>query len=62
MNRKLGLRKETLSELTPGELTEVVGGTSGTCVTYTVLPTGCWCTGIYPSLNVDCPITGRVCR
>lgn len=60
-NRSLVLRKETLSELTPAEMTAVVGGTSDTCVTFTILITGCMCTGMYPSLNIDCP-TGRACR
>lgn len=62
MKKKLGLRKETLTELTQGELTGVVGGTSDACVTFTKIPTGCTCTGMYPSLNIDCPITGRNCR
>ncbi len=60
MSRRLSLRKETLSELSRGELAEVVGGTSATCVTYTVVVTGCMCSGMYPSLNIDC--TGRACR
>ena len=56
MDRKLSLRKETLTELSPGELADVVGGTSDACITYTVLITGCMCTGMYPSLNIDCKI------
>lgn len=61
-DRKLVLRKETLSELDPSELAGVVGGTSGTCVTYSIVLTGCMCSGMYPSLNMDCPVTGRYCQ
>lgn len=63
MKRGLRLRKETLAELAPAELAElgdVVGGTSAGCVTFTLLLTGCMCSGMWPSLNVDCA-TGRVC-
>jgi len=62
VRRGLRLHKETLTELSAGELAEVNGG-SDTCITYTVIPTGCVCSGIYPSLNVDCNIavTGRAC-
>lgn len=56
-HRTLVLRKETLTELASDELSSIVGGTSNDCVTYTKIPTGCICTGIYPSLNVDCPVT-----
>lgn len=56
MNRRLSLHKETLTELAPAELAEVAGGTSGSCVTYTYVVTGCMCSGMYPSLNVDCKI------
>ena len=55
-NRKLALRKESLTELATDELSEVAGG-SDACVTYTYVVTGCMCTGMYPSLNVDCPAT-----
>jgi hypothetical protein len=55
-SRKLVLRKETLTQLDTGELAGVVGG-SAQCVTYTVVPTGCMCTGAYPSLNIDCSAT-----
>ena len=55
-NRKLVLRKDTLTELATDELSEVVGG-SDACVTFTVVITGCMCTGMYPSINVDCPAT-----
>jgi hypothetical protein len=55
-SRKLVLRKETLTELASEELAGVAGG-SHQCVTYTVVPTGCNCTGIWPSLNVDCDTT-----
>lgn len=61
-NRKLVLRKETLSELDTDDLGRVVGGTSGACVTYSIVLTGCMCSGMYPSLNVDCPLTGRYCN
>lgn len=54
MRRGLRLRKETLTELAPAELAEVAGGTSGGCVTYTYVLTGCMCSGMYPSLNIDC--------
>jgi hypothetical protein len=52
--RSLRLRKETLAELGTDDLAAVAGAGSTSCVTYTVVPTGCWCTGIYPSLNVPC--------
>ena len=55
-NRKLVLRKESLTELASDDLSGVVGA-SHECVTYTKIPTGCICTGIWPSLNVDCPVT-----
>lgn len=61
MNRRLTLHRETLTELTQGELGEVVGGTSDHCVTYSLLLTGCMCSGMYPSLNIDCTLTPR-CR
>jgi len=32
-----------------------VAGGSHHCVTFTVVPTGCNCSGGYPSLNIDCP-------
>jgi hypothetical protein len=54
--RALVLRKESLTELATDELSEVAGG-SHTCVTHSILLTGCMCTGIYPSINVDCPAT-----
>lgn len=54
MARRLRLRKETLTELDAGTLASVAGG-SQACVTYSVVVTGCWCSGMYPSLNVDCP-------
>ena len=57
--RKLSLRKETLTELSTGELHLVAAG-SNTCLTYTLLPTGCACTGRYPSLNEPCPTTNTV--
>lgn len=60
-NRKLVLRKETLTELDTSDLASVAGGTSATCITYSVLVTGCWCSGMYPSLNIDCP-TGHRCQ
>ena len=53
-SRKLVLRKETLTALDTDELSAVVGA-SHQCVTYTVIVTGCVCTGMYPSLNIDCP-------
>ena len=52
--RTLSLRKETLTELATSELESVAGG-SHHCVTFTVVPTGCNCSGGYPSLNIDCP-------
>jgi hypothetical protein len=55
-SRTLVLRKETLTELATEELAAVVGA-SAYCVGYTKLPTGCNCTGMWPSLNVDCPTT-----
>lgn len=55
-SRNLVLRKETLSELATEELAGVVGG-SHQCVTFTIIPTGCNCSGAYPSLNIDCPVT-----
>ena len=60
-SRKLVLRKETLSELATDELESVAGGTySDTCVTYTIVPTGCMCTGAYPSLNMNCNLTPAI--
>lgn len=53
-SRKLVLRKETLTELATPELAAVAGG-SHHCVTFTVVPSGCNCSGAYPSLNMDCP-------
>ena len=63
MKRGLRLHRETLTELSAGELADVAGGTSGTCVTFTIVITGCMCSGMYPSLNIDCNIavTGRAC-
>ena len=58
--RTLALRKETLVALDTDELSSVVGG-SHQCVTYSVLVTGCFCTGIFPSLNVDCPSVNLNC-
>ncbi|HWL37871.1 MAG TPA: class I lanthipeptide [Frankiaceae bacterium] len=58
--RTLSLRKETLSVLNTDELSSVVGA-SHQCVTYTKLVTGCVCTGIFPSLNVDCPSVDLNC-
>lgn len=53
-SRSLVLRKETLTELATEELAGVAGG-SHDCVTFSVVLTGCMCTGPYPSLNLDCP-------
>jgi hypothetical protein len=53
MSRTLVLRKESLTELATDELAAVAGA-SHHCVTYSVVPTGCICTGPYPSLNIDC--------
>jgi hypothetical protein len=53
VTRRLRLRKETLTELNADALSWVAGGSQG-CVTYTIVVTGCWCSGAYPSLNVDC--------
>lgn len=58
--RPLVLRKETLTPLDTDELSAVAGG-SHQCVTYTVVPTGCGCSGIWPSLNVDCPSVNLNC-
>ena len=55
-NRTLVLRKESLTELATDELSGVAGA-SNYCVAYTVLVTGCMCTGMYPSINIDCPAT-----
>ena len=52
---KLVLRKENLTALDTDELAAVVGG-SHQCVTYSKVVTGCVCSGIWPSLNVDCPV------
>ena len=61
--RTLVLRKETLTELGTEALSAVVGAGSNGCVTYTVAPTGCDCTGIWPSLNVPCNVSviAKVC-
>ncbi len=55
--RTLVLRKETLTELGTDALSAVVGAGSDSCVTYTVAPTGCNCSGIWPSLNVPCTVS-----
>lgn len=49
MKRALSLKKETLAELTAGELALVAGGASKICVqdTFTCL------TGVYPTLPVQ---------
>ncbi|HVF20888.1 MAG TPA: class I lanthipeptide [Mycobacteriales bacterium] len=60
-SRKLVLRKETLSELDTDELGRVVGA-SDACVTFTIVLTGCQCSGIYPSLNVNCPTLDPRCQ
>lgn len=52
MKRTLTLRRETLTELGTDDLTRIVGGGS---LTYTILPSGCKCTGWNPSLNAPCP-------
>jgi hypothetical protein len=56
MRRTLSLRKETLTALDTDELAAVAGG-SQACVTFTIVPTGCHCTGAYQSINIDCPTT-----
>jgi hypothetical protein len=55
-SRRLVLRKETLTALDTDDLRSVAGG-SHQCIGYTVVPTGCMCTGPYPSLNLDCTAT-----
>jgi hypothetical protein len=52
MKRTLTLKKESLTELTQGELTSVVGGTT------TVVPTR----GCPISLGLPVCITGAVCN
>ena len=60
-SRKLVLRREALTELSSNDLGAVaaaaVAAGSGSCFTYTVIPTGCNCTGMYPSLNDPCHST-----
>jgi hypothetical protein len=70
--RTLRLRHETLADLTTDELAVLAGGSPtqacidlrtvycDTTVTFTVVITGCQCTAMVPSLNIECP-TGRVC-
>lgn len=53
-SRRLILRKETLTELSTDELRAVAGADPHTVVTYTYVPTGCMCTGMWPSLNIPC--------
>ena len=62
MNRKLSLRQEALADLSTDELGSVAGASGTPCqvgtvrcqTTFTVVPTGCMCTGYYPSLNAPC--------
>ncbi len=59
--RKLTLRKDTLTELTTGDLRLVAGASGDVCylsdgcvnLTESCLPT-CGCTGHYPSINARC--------
>ena len=59
-SRKLALRSEALSDLRPDELRSVAGaGTVKTVYcdsvfTYSVLVTGCLCSGMWLSLNMRC--------
>jgi hypothetical protein len=50
-NRKLNLRREVLTELTPGELTKVVGGATDGCNSYGC-PVSYTCNDSY-----TCPVT-----
>ena len=63
MIRKLSLRQESLADLTTDELGSVAGASGLPCnivqsvrcqTTYTIVLTGCQCTGYYPSLNAPC--------
>jgi hypothetical protein len=59
--RKLTLQKEIVAELTADELSQVAGASHG-CVTYSIVVSGCHCTGYYPSLNADCPTFDWRCQ
>ncbi len=57
-SRKLTLRTEHLSELTPDELQSVAGASGAVCdLTDWCIPTQA-CTGYYPSLNAPCDTIG----
>ena len=70
--KRLSLRSEALVDLSCDELHSVAGASGAPCeigntlkcpTTFSVVPTGCMCTGYYPSLNAPCetltrPITG----
>lgn len=67
--RTLRLRQEHLAELTTDELGAVAGASGAPCeitaslkceTTHTLVPTGCMCTGYYPSLNAPC-FSVRIC-
>lgn len=67
-SRKLTLRYETLADLTTDELGSVAGASGVPCmidvdtrtvycntvVTYSLLLTGCQCTGMWPTLRFPC--------
>jgi hypothetical protein len=59
MARKLTLRKDTLSELSTADLTQVAGAAQQSILcnlTESCLPT-CGCTGYYPSIFDPCNVT-----
>ena len=54
--KKLSLKRETLRELTVKEMNQAAGGM------VSIIPTQCYCTGYYPSLNAPCgPAASRPC-
>lgn len=70
-SRTLRLRKELLAELTSDELGTVAGASGRPCntadtvycdtmVTYSLVLSGCMCTGYYETLNMPCD-SNRIC-
>lgn len=51
---RLTLRREALGALSAGELEAVVAGQAISQYCTQVIPTN-YCTGVYPTINYDCP-------
>lgn len=59
-DRKLSLRKETLSDLSSGDMQIVVGAYSGSCTCQATLRTCVTCVDTYTVATCGCP-TGASC-